>query len=259
MKIVVCVKQIPVIENVSLEGDKVKLDGVEQIINPFDEYAIEEGIALKEKYGGEVIILSLGPKANEKSLRQAVSVGADKTVLVQDEEFSWFDALKTSCVLAKAIEKIGDVDLVITGKVATDGDSSQIGPAIAGWLEWPQLMYVKKIEEANTKEMIAWQLTNKNEQKVKVKLPLVISVIKEINEPRLPTLKGKMAAKKHTILTWSLDDLSIDDRWKDVDQATWQVKEYFPKKERPQGTLISGEPEEVVEKFIKQIKEEKIL
>ena len=251
-------KQIPVVANVTLENDQPKVQGVEQIVNPFDEFSIEEGISLKERFGGEVIALSYGPKENEKSLRQAISVGVDDAILVEQEAGHWSDTLRTSYILSKAIEKIGSVDLVILGKVATDGNTSQIGPSLAAWMNWPQLMCVKKIEDASD-SITLWRIMSNSEQKVKSSLPAVISVVKEINEPRLPTLKGKMAAKKHQIQNWKCEDLSLEAPWTDDKEPALTIEKYFPKKNRPEGTLFKGEPEEVVAQFIEKIKEEKIL
>lgn len=257
MKIVVCVKQIPVVSKVVLSEEKPNLNNVEQIVNPFDEYAIEEALALKEKYGGEVIAISLGSEEVEKSLRYAVSVGVDQTILIKDDAYQISDTLRTSHILAKMIQNIGEVDIVLSGKVATDGNSGQIPPSIASWLNWPQLLYVKKIESINDSKICVWRLTGKSEQKVQCPLPVVLSVVKEVNEPRLPTLKGKMAAKKHEIKMIQLSELNIDESI--TNKATLEVVQYLPKKDRAKGELISGEPEEVVDQFIKRIQEEKII
>ena len=259
MKIVVCVKQIPVVSQVVLTNQQPKLDGVEQIINPYDEYTIEEGIALKERFGGQVIALSVGKKENDKCLRDAMSVGADEAVLVQDDNNQQSDVLRTSYILSKAIQKIGNVDIVIAGKVATDGNTHQTAPALAGWLKWNQLIYVKKIEQIENQKITVWRITNLAEQKIRSPLPVVISVVKEINEPRLPSLKGKMAAKKYNIPIWSLQDIGIPDAIEYINNSAWRIREYSSKKDRPKGTRFIGEPEEVVNSFIKKIREDKIL
>ncbi|NLN66316.1 MAG: electron transfer flavoprotein subunit beta/FixA family protein, partial [Clostridiaceae bacterium] len=130
MKIVVCVKQVPATSDAKIDPETKRIvrEGLKSILNPFDTYAIEEAVQLRDKFGGEVIVLSMGPEKATRVLREAISVGADRAVLLSDRAFGGSDTWATSYVLAKAIEKIGDVDLVICGKQAIDGDTAQVGP-----------------------------------------------------------------------------------------------------------------------------------
>ena len=149
MKIVVCIKQVPATNDAKIDPETKRIirEGLKAVLNPFDTYAVEEGIQLRNRFGGEVIILSMGPEKAMLSLREGLAVGADRAILLSDRAFGGSDTWATSYVLAKAIEKIGDVDLVICGKQAIDGDTAQVGPGIAAHLEWLQATYVLKVEE----------------------------------------------------------------------------------------------------------------
>ena len=151
MNIIVCIKQVPNTTNVQIDAEtgRLKREGVESIVNPFDEYAIEEGVRLKEKIGGKVIAVTMGPPQAEAILREAISKGVDEGVLVSDRAFGGADTLATSYALACAIKHIGDYGIIICGKQATDGDTAQVGPGIAEMLDIPHVAYVKKIEDIN--------------------------------------------------------------------------------------------------------------
>ena len=165
------------------------------LINPFDVYAIEEGVRLKEKFGGKVIVLTMGPPQAEAVLREAISLGCDEAVLVSDRAFAGSDTLATSYTLSKAIEKIKDYDVIICGKQAIDGDTAQVGPGIAATLDIPQITYVRKIEDIKDGTITAERATEEGYEVIETKLPCLMTVVKEINTPRLPSLKGKIKAK----------------------------------------------------------------
>ena len=151
MKIVVCVKQVPATNNAKIDPETKRIirEGLEAILNPFDTYAVEEAVQLREKFGGEVVVLSMGPEKASLALRECISAGADRGILLSDRAFGGSDTWATSYVLSKAIEKIGDVDLVICGKQAIDGDTAQVGPGIAAHLDWLQATYVMKVVDAS--------------------------------------------------------------------------------------------------------------
>ncbi|MBU4589588.1 MAG: electron transfer flavoprotein subunit beta/FixA family protein, partial [Candidatus Omnitrophica bacterium] len=198
MNIIVCIKQVPDTTNVRIDPETNTLirSGVECIINPFDMYAIEEAIRLKEKFGGKVIIVTMGPPQAEDALREAISLGADEAILVSDRAFAGSDTWATSYTLSRALHKIGDYEIIICGKQAIDGDTAQVGPGISAHLDIPQITYVKRIEEVSSNHMRAERMTEEGYEIIDSPLPCLITVVKEINEPRLPSLKGKMKAKK---------------------------------------------------------------
>ena len=148
MNIVVCIKQVPDTTEVRIDPETNTLvrSGVACIINPFDMYAIEEGIRLKEKFGGKVIVITMGPPQAEEALKESIALGADEAILVSDHAFAGSDTWATSYTLARAIHKIGEGDLIICGKQAIDGDTAQVGPGISAHLDMPQITYVKKID-----------------------------------------------------------------------------------------------------------------
>src|SRR3989338_5885623 len=147
MNIIVCIKQVPETTEVRInpETNTLVREGVKSIINPFDMYAIEEAVRLKEKLGGKATVITMGPPQAEGALREAISMGIDDAILICDRAFAGSDTWATSYTLSKAIEKIGDYSLIICGKQAADGDTAQVGPGIAAHLDLPQVTYVKKI------------------------------------------------------------------------------------------------------------------
>ena len=194
MDIIVCIKQVPDTTDVRIDPMTNTLirEGVQSIINPFDMYAIEEGIQLKERFGGNVIVVTMGPPQAEAALREAISLGADEGILVSDRAFAGSDTWATSYTLAAAIKKIGGFDLIICGKQASDGDTAQVGPGIAAHLDLPQVTYVKKVENIDEKHAKVERMTEEGYEVVETPLPCLLTVVKEINEPRLPSLKGMM-------------------------------------------------------------------
>ena len=202
MNIIVCIKQVPNTTQVRINPETNTLirEGVESVINPFDMYAIEEAIRLKEKLGGKVTVVTMGPPQAEIALREAISLGCDEAVLITDRQFAGSDTWATSYVVSQAIKKIGKYDLILCGKQASDGDTAQVGPGISTFLDIPQVTYVKKIEEIKPEENARVErMTEEGFDIIETPLPCLLTVVKEINEPRLPSLKGKMKAKKAEI------------------------------------------------------------
>ncbi|RLD12325.1 MAG: electron transfer flavoprotein subunit beta, partial [Chlamydiae bacterium] len=177
MNIVVCIKQVPDSGDVKINPETKTLmrEGVDAVINPFDCYALEEGVRLKERFGGTVTAISMGPPQAEKALREAISLGADKAVLVSDRAFAGSDTLATSYALSTAIKKLGDVDIIITGKQAIDGDTAQVGPGIAVHLDMPQITYVRKIEELADGKIRAERMNEEGYDIIEADLPVLIS------------------------------------------------------------------------------------
>ena len=216
MRIIVPIKQVPETNAVRMDeqtGTMIR-EGVEAIVNPLDLYAIEAALLLKASFPEgkcEVIAISMGPPKAQVAIREAMSMGIDSGVLLSDRKFAGADTWATSCVLAGAIRKIGDFDLIICGERATDGDTGQVGPGIAAWLDLPVGSYVGKIDGLADGVVKVQRLLEDGHEALDIQLPAVLTVIKEIAYPRLPTLRGKQLARKAEITTWNADDLGLPD------------------------------------------------
>lgn len=261
MDIIVCLKQVPDTGDVRIDPETKTLirEGVESVINPFDTYALEEGVRLKERFGGTVTAISMGPPQAEKALREAISLGADKAILVSDRAFAGSDTLATSYALATAIKHHGGFDIIICGKQAIDGDTAQVGPGIAVHLNIPQITYVRKVEDINENTICAERMTEEGYDVVEAKMPVMMSVVKEINEPRIASLKGKMAARKAEIPTWTAKEISADETRLGLDGSPTLVVEVFAPPSREGGKKIEGEPDEMATQLIKELKELQVL
>lgn len=251
MHIVVCIKQVPDTADVKIDPKTNTLirEGVASVINPFDMYAIEEAIRIKEKKGGKVTVLSMGPPQAESALREAISMGADSAVLLSDRAFAGSDTWATSYTLAMALRKLGHFDLVLFGKQASDGDTAQVGPGVAAHLDLPQITYVRRIEELTAGMVAAERLLDDGYEVIESPLPCVLTVVKEINEPRLPSLKGKMAARKAVIATWGAKEIDADPKQIGLDGSPTKVVKIFTPPVRVGGEILSGEPLECVQKL----------
>ncbi len=200
MNIVVCTKQVPD-SAATLKVDEqsnVSWGDAALVINPWDEYAVEEAIRLKEKFGGKVTVLTMGPEQSKEALKQAVAMGCDEAYLVSDAAFVGSDALSTTYILAQAIKKLGNIDLVAFGKQAIDGDTGLVPAGVARRLGWPLLTYIAKIDELDPagQSIKVTRLLEQGRQSMGSKLPAVISVVKEINEPRYPSFMNIRKASK---------------------------------------------------------------
>ncbi|MBU4477476.1 MAG: electron transfer flavoprotein subunit beta/FixA family protein [Candidatus Omnitrophica bacterium] len=262
MNIVVCIKQVPDTTDVRInpETNTLVRDGVQSIINPFDMYAIEEGLRLKEKFdGSKVTVISMGPPQAETALREAIALGVDEAVLLSDSAFAGSDTLATSYALASGIKKIGNVDVIICGKQAIDGDTAQVGPGISVWLDLPQVTFVKKIEEVKEKDgkkiFRLQRMVEEGYEIIEVPLPCMITVVKEINEPRMPSLKGMMRSKKVEITKWTAEQIDADAKKIGLDGSPTQVVRIFTPPVRQGGQMLLGEPEEVAAKLKCLLKE----
>lgn len=261
VKIVVCVKQVPDTTEVRINPETNTLirEGVASILNPFDLYAVEEAIRIKEKLGGTVTVLSMGPPQVAESLRETIGMGVDEAVLLSDRAFAGSDTLATSYALSKGIEKIGAVNLILCGKQAIDGDTAQVGPEIAEKLGIPHITYVKKINEISETEMTAERMNEDGYERVKMPLPALITVVKEINEPRMPSLKGMMRAKKAVIPTWSAADIGAEPGKCGLNGSPTWVKRIFIPEIKCQGEIFTGTPEEQVKSLVDAIVSRKIV
>ena len=209
MKIIIPIKQVPETSNVKMDpvtGTMVR-EGVEPIINPLDLYAIEAGVQLKEKFGGKVIAVTMGPAKAELAIKEAVAMGCDDGVLLSHKAFAGADTWATSYVLAQAIRKLAPFDLILCGERATDGDTGQVGPGIAAWLDLPFATYISAIKETTAKELIIERMVETGYEKLAIETPCLLTVVKELNYPRLPTLKGKIASRNMTLPIWGPEEI----------------------------------------------------
>jgi electron transfer flavoprotein beta subunit len=252
MKIIVCIKQVPETTEVRInpETNTLVREGVKSIINPFDMYAIEEAVRLKEKFSGKALVITMGPPQAESALREALSLGIDEGILLSDRAFAGSDTWATSYTLAGAIKKIGQYDLIICGKQASDGDTAQVGPGISTHLDIPQVTYVKKIEEVRDNSLRCERMTEEGFEIIETPLPALLTVVKEINEPRIPSLRGMMRAKQAKIITWSQKDLSLDSQKIGLCGSPTQVVKIFTPPPRTGGQMLTGETQEIAEKLV---------
>ena len=258
MKFVVCIKQVPDVTQVRINPETNTLirEGVENMINPFDMYAIEEGVRLKEQYGGTTTVLSMGPPQAESALREAVSLGCDEAYLLSDRNFAGADTLATSYTLAAGITALGDYDMVIMGRQTMEGDTAQVGPETAENLGIPHITDVRKIEEITDESTVMLErLLENGYVRLRARLPVLITVVKEINEPRIPSLRGKMNARKAEITVWGGGDIEMEeDRIGLVGSPTQVVRIFTPPKPEG-GKVFTGEAPEAVGELLGALKD----
>lgn len=262
MKIVVCVKQVPDTTEVKINPETNTLirEGVASIVNPFDMYAVEEALRIKDKISGTTVTaLSMGPPQAVECLKEVIAMGADEAILLSDRAFAGADTLATSYTLAKGIEKIGAVDLILCGKQAIDGDTAQVGPEIAEKLGIPHLTYVKKINDLDEHGLIAERMTEEGYERLQIALPVLLTVVKEINEPRLPSLKGKMRAKKEQIPVWTAEMIGAAPEKTGLKGSPTWVQRIFIPEIKSQGEIFQGSTEETVKSLVEAILTRKIV
>lgn len=262
MNIVVCVKQVPDTNDVKIDKKTNTLmrQGVKSIINPYDMNAIETALCLRKEFGGKVTVISMGPSQVEESLKEAISLGVDEVVLLSDRAFAGADTLATSYTLAKGIEKIGDVDLILCGKQAIDGDTAQVGPGIAEHLDIPHVTYVEEIMETNNKNITVKRKIENGYEKIRVQLPTLLTVIKEINEPRLPSIRGILRSRQiGDIPVWTVEDLDLNEDFIGLDGSPTQVVSVSTPDLDVEAEIFDGECGYQVECLLKALARQKVL
>lgn len=257
MNIIVCIKQVPNTTDVRIDPVKNTLirEGVESIINPFDTYAIEEAVRLKERFSGKITVITMGPLQAESALREAISLGCDEGILVSDRKFAGSDTWATSYTLSRAIKKIGAFDIILCGKQASDGDTAQVGPGISTHLDIPQVTYVKKIEEIKDNKARVERMTEEGYDIVETPTPCLFTVVKEINTPRLPSLKGMMRAKSAQIIQWTAADINADPKNIGLDGSPTRVVKIFTPPPRKGGEILKGDTAEISNKLAELLKD----
>ncbi len=258
MHIVVCMKQVPRDNSVKINSDlSINAEGIEQIMNLFDEYAVEEALQWNEKQGGKVTVLSIGPDAWKEQLRRALAMGATDALLLNDPAFAQLDTLGAARVAAAAIKKLGDVDLVLCGRNSTDDESGAFGPSLARVLGWSLLTYVGKISALEAGRIEVNRALEEEIETVEAKLPAVVSVVKDINEPRYPSLLRIKKVAKIEIPTYTAADLGLDAA---ALTPSVSVATRVPPPPRPKGELIaSGDAAEKVRTLVSKLLENQVI
>ncbi len=245
MRIIVLVKQVPETGAVKMDeetGTMVRA-GVEAIVNPLDLYAVEAALALKETQGAEVTAVSMGPPAAAKALREVIAMGVDAGVLVSDSAFAGSDTWATGYTLAAAVRRLKGADLILCGERATDGDTGQVGPQTASFLDLPVATYVSSIDAVTTGHIRVSRLVEEGYEGLDISLPALITVVKEVAEPRLPTLGGKKRARNADIPVWTADDLDVDPGRIGLDGSPTRVVKIFRPQVARKAEMIRAEDE----------------
>ena len=261
MNIVVCVKQVPdTWSEKKLDASDSTLDraATDPVMNEMDEYAVEEALKLQEAHGGEVTILCMGPDAATETVRKALSMGADKAIHVVDDALHGSDAVATSLALAKAVEKAGDVDLVLLGSESSDARMSVVPAMLAERLGLPQLTFAKEVT-VDAGSVKIKRLTDDGYQVVEASTPAVVSVVEKINEPRYPSFKGIMAAKKKPVETLGLGDLGVDAGEVGLGGAWSTVSSFESAPPRQAGTVVKDEGGDGADKLLEFLASKKFV
>lgn len=263
MKIAVLVKEVPATDKVKMDektGTMIRSE-MESELNPLDMYAIEEAVRVKEKIGNtHVIAISMGPPQAINSIREAISMGCDYGYLMSDKYFAGADTLATAYTLSAAIRKLGKFDLIFSGERATDGETGQVGPSVATQLGMPVVTYVSKVEKISDGIVRVCRSVEGGKETVEVELPALLSVVKEINEPRIPNLSGKIASKSKEIPLLTAKDIKVSsDKVGLSGSPTRVVKVFYPKLSRDGKILKVKNVESAVNELIKFMKERGVI
>jgi electron transfer flavoprotein beta subunit len=262
---IVCIKQVPDTTEVKIDPERGTLirEGVPSIVNPFDTYAIEEALLLKEKFGGKVTVISMGPPQAVEALKEAVAMGADEAILLSDRAFAGADTWATAYTLCSAIKKIGDFDVILCGRQAIDGDTGQVGPGIATQLGINQLTYVFKIQDIDFEKRTirVERLVEEGREVVTSTLPCLLTVVKDINQPRYPTFMGIRRAAKMQIPTWTAAEMNVNPDLIGLTGSPTKVVRVFtpPAREGECDLVTADSPEQAAEILAEKLLAEKII
>lgn len=261
MKVVVCAKQVPNTNEVKIDPVKGTLirDGVESILNPDDANALEEALKLKDKYEDvTVTVISMGPPQAEEMLRECLAMGADEAILLSGREFGGSDTWATSNAISAAIRKIGDYDIIFAGRQAIDGDTAQVGPQISEKLGIPQVTYVQDFELKDGEAVVSRQLEDGYET-ISVKLPCLLTAVKELNKPRYMTMKGIYEAYEKEITVWGFADVDVPQEKVGLKASPTRVFRSFTPEPKGAGVVLQGTSKEQVAQLMGSLKEKHII
>jgi electron transfer flavoprotein beta subunit len=259
MNIIVCMKQIPDLQQIRIKERKPILEGAPLIFGDMDKNALEEAVRIKEKVGeGKITALALGPAKLKDGIKEALAIGADEAVLLLDPAFAGSDSVATANALAKATQKIGEYDLILCGEGSTDNYSGQVGPRLAEMLDLPQLTYVRELEIKDGKIQAVRNMEESFEV-VEADLPALVTVANEINEPRLASLRQILQAARKPVQTWTPADLGLaEDEVGEKGTAIEVLSNLAPEEERKQ-VVFSGELDEMIDGLVDALTKEGVL
>lgn len=262
MNILVCIKQVPSSNKVEVDPvtGVLKRDGADSKMNPYDLYALETALRLREEKGGKIAVISMGPPQAQAVIREAFAMGADEGVLLSDRNFGGADVLATSYTIAQGIKKMGPFDLILCGKQTTDGDTAQVGSEVSEWLGIPSVSNVKKIDQVD-EDSITLEMDLPDELEIaKVYFPCLLSVEKDIFQPRLPSYVKKVATKEHKIRIYTLEDMEDTNKAHyGLNGSPTQVKRIFPPETNDHHETWTGSGKELSDKLFSKIKELKFI
>jgi electron transfer flavoprotein beta subunit len=261
MNIVVCVKQVPASNEVALnrETGTIIREGAASMINPYDTYALEEALRLKETLGGKITTISMGIPSVATLLQTTLALGADAAVLLTDRKFAGADTLATAYALAQGIRRIGEFDLIICGKQATDGDTAQVGPSLAEKLGVPHVTNVQQIKKIDEQAIQCVRLTDTGQETVELQLPAVITVVKDINLPRLPSIDGLRKAKTAQVTTWTAADVDADSSRIGLQGSPTQVTSTFVPDQERESERLQGDAPQQAQQLMKKLIQQRLL
>ncbi|MEG0097715.1 electron transfer flavoprotein subunit beta/FixA family protein [Cetobacterium sp.] len=261
MNIVVCIKQVPDTTEIRLDPVKGTLirDGVPSIINPDDKGGLEEALKLKDKFGAHITAITMGPLQADAALREAIAMGVDRAILLTDRKFAGADTLATSHALSAALNEL-DYDLIIAGRQAIDGDTAQVGPQIAEFLNVPQITYVKDIEFDGKKTFEVKRSTEEGYMLLQVETPCLMTVLAEANKPRYMNVKNIVDAFDREVEIWGVDRLSdVDETKLGLNGSPTKVKKSFTKGVKAVGQLYEVDPQEAAKIIVDKLKEKFVI
>jgi electron transfer flavoprotein beta subunit len=261
MNVIVCIKQVPDTHEVKInpKTNTIVREGIASIINPFDTYAVEEALRIRDVLGGKITALSMGIPNVIKILKYVLMLGADEAILLSDRIFAGADTLATAYTLSLGIQKIGSYDLIICGKQAIDGDTAQVGPSLAEKLGISHITYVSEIEKINKNRIRVKRLVDDGYEIVEALLPAVITVEKGINVPRLPSLKTFKAAEDKKINIWNHKDINADPSLAGLNGSPTQVVKTFTPQYKKSIQILEGTVSQQVEKLVDKLLEKGFL
>lgn len=261
MKIVVCIKQVPDTTEIRLDPVKGTLirDGVPSIINPDDKGGLEEALRLKDKFGAHVTVITMGPPQADAALREAIAMGVDRAILLTDRKFAGADTLATSYALSAALKEL-DYDLIVAGRQAIDGDTAQVGPQIAEFLNLPQITYVNDIKFDGKNTFEVKRATEEGYMLLEIQTPCLMTILAEANKPRYMNVKNIVEAFNKEVEVWGVDRLSnIDETKLGLKGSPTKVKKSFTKGVKGAGQLYEVDPQEAAKIIIEKLKEKFII
>ena len=258
MNFIVCLKEVPDTETrIEVRGGKVVEEGIQYVVNPYDEFALEEALKWQEELGGKVTMVSLGPERARESILKGLAMGADEVYHLSDEAFQDGDAYATAKALAGAIQKLGEYDLIFCGKQAVDDDNAAVGIMLAEMLDLPHVSVVSELDiDAEAGSARAKRDIEGGKEEIVLPLPAVITAQKGLNEPRYPSFRGIRQARSKPFTQWAVGDVGLDPGEVGAAGAKLQVVEVTPPPERPPGRIVEGEPEDAAKKVVHLLRDE---